>query len=105
MSRSAQKGAGRLSWRGNALALLRDSPAERTRNKIAGWLDRFSPECTLGVGISPGEIPSSLSRLFGPACEGYMNSEGLGSVERHIERRQSYLEGCRPPFGTFHNGT
>ncbi len=94
-----------MSWRGNALALLRDSPVERTRNKIAGWLDRFSPACTLGDAICPGELPSRLSRLFGPACEGYMNSEGLGSVERHIERRQSYLEGRRPPFGTFHNGT
>ena len=94
-----------MPWHGNILALLSDSPAERARNTIGRWLDRFSAPSTLRGPVSAGDLQSGISRLFGPACKVYLESEGLRSIERHIERRRGHLDTRRPPFGAFHNGT
>lgn len=86
-----------------AYYLLRSgrSVPHRVRNKVDGWIDRFSPPSMLGTVKSEDELKDGISELgFKLDC---LCDEALVELEGQLHvGRNKLTDG---PFGAFHDGT
>src|SRR5258708_2410803 len=87
-----------------ALFLLKSgrSLPQRVRNKVDGWMDRFSEPCNLQNVRLENELLQGLSHLGLPGE--WLAEEKLLLLEKHLASAQLHLADPAP-FGTFHNGT
>jgi predicted O-methyltransferase YrrM len=75
----------------------------RVRNKIDGWMGRFSAPSMLEGVRSEGDLQEALSEFgVGTGC---LADPGLLSLERHLCVQQKRLAVASPPFEVSHNAT
>jgi hypothetical protein len=89
------------------LKLLAAHPHElggRVSNKIATWLDRWSPSADLSGNYWAASAFEGLSRLLRDRAHQRYTHE-LSEIEALIERRRACLLTSKGAFGRFHDGT
>lgn len=79
--------------------------AERVRNKIHHWLDRFSRPCGLTIAAGPRDLTARVAHLLQVSPALLRASGGLSELETHIAKLRSHLLERPGPFGNFMNGT
>ena len=75
----------------------------RVRNKLGGWIGRFSAPCTIGDVRDASTLELDLASLF-PSQEIHLVSESCLAEEKQLKLKQSGVTGSLP-FATCHNGT
>jgi predicted O-methyltransferase YrrM len=78
---------------------------DRLWNKVDMMRDHSSPRSGLSDIIKEEKLFENLTKLFGEGSTDYLESDGLESLERHIEEKSVSLLQPGVPYGLSINGT